>query len=56
MSEKPAVEKSVTLTNKTPNVVVSGAIRIMPGESLVLPESKLSESLRRLVGKTLAQE
>jgi len=48
-----AESKVVTLKNKTRNVIVSGAIRILPGQSVEIPESKISEGLKRLIGAGL---
>lgn len=44
-------EKKVKLTNKTQGVVVAGQIRINPGQTIEVPENKISEGLRRLIGK-----
>jgi hypothetical protein len=46
-------DKVVKLTNTTRNIVVSGQVRIAPGQTLEIPESKISEGLKRLIGAGL---
>jgi hypothetical protein len=46
-----AEEKKVKLTNKTQGVVVAGQIRLNPGQTVEIAESKISEGLKRLIGK-----
>jgi hypothetical protein len=48
-------DKKVRLTNTTRNVVVSGAIRIMPGQGIDIPESKIPEGLKRMIGAGLSK-
>jgi hypothetical protein len=42
-------DKMVKITNKSQVIVNSGQLRIMPGQSVQLPESKISEGLKRLL-------
>lgn len=49
------VEEIVKLKNVTGSVVVAGAIRIRPGETVELKKGRLPEGLRRLVGKELVE-
>jgi len=48
-------DKIVKLTNGTPSVIVSGQIRIAPGASIEIHESKISEGLKRLIGHGLSK-
>lgn len=45
--------KIVTLVNTGRTVVVSGPIRIAPGQSIQIDESRIPEGLKRLIGSTL---
>ena len=49
--------KKVKLRNKTNNVIVSGAIRIQPrgkdGDTIEIPESKISEGLKKIIPSAL---
>jgi hypothetical protein len=50
MASAKAVDKDVTIVNKGKNVINSGQIRLMPnGGKITLPESKISEGLKRLL-------
>jgi len=46
-------DKVVKLTNTTKTVIVSGHVRIAPGATLEIAESKISEGLKRLIGTGL---
>lgn len=48
-------DKVVKLTNTGPTVIVDKQIRIMPGQTLTLPESKISEGLKRMIGAGLTK-
>lgn len=50
---QPKQDKVVRLTNVTRNFIVSGQVRIAPGATLEIPESKISEGLKRLIGAGL---
>jgi hypothetical protein len=50
MADAKTVDKQVTIVNKGQNVINSGQIRLMPnGGKITLPESKISEGLKRLL-------
>lgn len=42
-------EKQVKIVNKGKNVINSGQVRLMPGGEITIPESKISEGLKRLL-------
>lgn len=42
-------EKQVKIVNKGKNVINSGQVRLMPGGEITMPESKISEGLKRLL-------
>jgi hypothetical protein len=42
-------EKQVKIVNKGKNVINSGQVRLMPGGEITIPESKVSEGLKRLL-------
>jgi hypothetical protein len=46
-------DKVVKITNTTRNIIVSGQVRIAPGATLEIAESKISEGLKRLIGAGL---
>lgn len=50
---QPKQDRIVKLTNVTKSVIVSGQVRIAPGATLEIAESKISEGLKRLVGAGL---
>lgn len=49
--------KKVKLRNKTNNVIVSGAIRFQPrgkeGDTIEIPENKISEGLKKIIPSAL---
>lgn len=53
MADQKTVDRIVKIVNKSKAVINSGQIRIMPagspGDSIELPESKISEGLKRLL-------
>lgn len=49
MADTKAVEKQVKIVNRGKNVINSGQIRLMPGGEITLPESRISEGLKRLL-------
>jgi hypothetical protein len=49
MADAKTVDQQVTLVNTGKNVINSGQIRLMPGGAITLPESKISEGLKRLL-------
>lgn len=46
-------EKILKLKNRSKAVIVAGAIRINPDDVVELPESKVSEAMKRLFGGAL---
>lgn len=48
-------DKIVKLTNTGSSVIVDKQVRIMPGQSLQIPESKISEGLKRMIGAGLTK-
>jgi len=48
-------DKTVKLSNTGTTVIVDKQVRIMPGQSITLPESKISEGLKRMIGAGLTK-